>query len=72
MDCYEKLANAIVLQTVKDYRSALKRLAKHPRNDSAIYTKGEVERFFRSEWYTSLTAVNPEMLIKKLNEEVIR
>ena len=28
MDSYEKLANAIVLQAVKDYRTALKRVAK--------------------------------------------
>ena len=71
IDCYEKLANAIVLQAVKDYRLALKRLAKYHRNESALYTKREVERFFRSEWYASLTAVEPEMLIKKLKEEVI-
>ena len=68
---YERLANAIVLQAVKDYRNALKRLKKHPRNETALYTKREVERFFRSDWYTSLTTVDPEMLILKLNEEVI-
>jgi len=70
-DTYEKLANAIVLQAVKDYRHALKRLNKHPNNESALSTKREVERFFRSGWYTSLTTVDPEMLISKLNEEVI-
>lgn len=70
-DIYERLANAIVLQAVKDYRNALKRLKKHPRNETALYTKREVERFFRSDWYTSLTTVDPEMLILKLNEEVI-
>lgn len=71
IDGYEKLANAIVLQAVKDYRFALRRLEKYPRNNSAIYTKREIERFFRSEWYTSLTSVEPEMLIKKLEEEVM-
>jgi hypothetical protein len=70
-DTYERLANAIILQAVKDYRNALKRLKKHPRNETALYTKREVERFFRSDWYTSLTTVDPEMLILKLNEEVI-
>ena len=70
-DTYERLANAIILQAVKDYRNALKRLKKHPRNETALYTKREVERFFRSDWYTSLTMVDPEMLILKLNEEVI-
>ena len=70
-DTYERLANAIILQAVKDYRNALKRLKKHPRNGTSLYTKREVERFFRSDWYASLTTVDPEMLILKLNEEVI-
>ncbi len=67
---YGDLANAIILQAVKDYRKALRKLNKHPRNESALNTKCEVERFFRSEWYTLLTKVNPEILISKLNEEV--
>lgn len=67
---YEKLANAIVLQAVKDYRLALKRLAKHPRNREALYTKKEVEQFFRSSFYETLTTVDGKMLIRKLNEEV--
>ena len=70
-DTYKKLSNAIVLQAVKDYRNALKRLKKHPQNEKALNTKREVERFFRSDWYASLTTVNPEMLITKLKKEVI-
>jgi len=71
-DTYERLSNAIVLQAVKDYRNALKRLKKHPQNEKALNTKREVERFFRSDWYASLTTVDPEMLITKLKKEVIR
>ena len=67
---YERLANAIVLQAVKDYRLALKRLAKYPRNREALYTKKEVEEFFQSGFYETLTTVDGEMLIQKLNEEV--
>ena len=70
-DLYERLANAIILQAVKDYRGALKRLKKHPNRDIDLYMKQEVERFFRSRWYSCLTTVDPEMLIRKLNEEVI-
>jgi len=67
---YEKLTNAIVSQAVKDYRKALKVLKKHPRNGTALYTKREVECFFRSDWYALLTSVDPEMLIRTLKEEV--
>ncbi len=70
-DVYERLANAIILQAAKDYRLALKKLNKHPQSSKALYIKKEVEQFFRSDWYASLTTVDPEMIICKLNEEVI-
>ena len=69
MDRYEKLANAIILQAVKDYRDALKTLWRNPNKVSATAVKSEVERFFRSSWYTVLTSVDGEMLIRKLQEE---
>jgi len=69
-DPYENLANSIVLLAVKDYRDALKKLKKWPRNESAKIMKDEVERFFRSDWYRELTSVDGEILIKKLQAEV--
>ena len=69
-DPYEDLANAIVLLAVKDYRDALKKLMKHSRHESAKHTKAEVERFLRSDWYRELTAVEPEIILRKLKEEV--
>jgi len=70
-DVYERLANAIILQAVKDYRLALKKLNKHPQSSKVLYIKKEVEQFFRSDWYASLTTVDPDMIIRKLKEEVI-
>ena len=66
---YENLANAIILQTVKDYRMALKSLKANPRNRTAQADKTEIERFFRSQWYSTLTDVNGEMLILSLQKE---
>ncbi|MGN8773040.1 hypothetical protein [Candidatus Weimeria sp. HCP3S3_B5] len=68
-DPYENLANAIVLQAVKDYRDALKRLKKKPGNQAAMSDVMECERFFRSGWYKALTSVDGEYLIQKLREE---
>lgn len=62
MNGYEKLANAIILQAVKDYRKAL----KHDERGR----KREIERFFRSEYFTVLTNISGEMLIRKLRAEV--
>ena len=66
---YEDLANAIILQAVKDYRMALKSLKANSRNRTAQADKAEIERF-RSQWYSALTDVNGEMLIRSLQKEV--
>ena len=70
MDSYEKLANAIVLQAVKDYRTALKRVARRPKDRDGLATKNECERFFRSGWFGVLTGIDPETLMRKLQMEV--
>lgn len=58
MNPYEELANAIVLQAVKDYR-----LNEDKRELASI------ERFFRSAWFSTLTSINPDLLISKLRKE---
>lgn len=67
---YEALANAIVAQAARDYRSALKKLKRNPENLDALWRKGEVESFFRSAWYQELTNLDPELLIMRLKKEV--
>lgn len=67
---YENLANAIILQAVKDYRVALKSLNANPRSRTALSDMTELERFFRSEWFATLTSVDGEMLIRSLQMEV--
>lgn len=67
---YEGLANGIVLQAVKDYRDANKKLARGRNNQEASRMKQECLRFFRSGWFGALTTIDPEFLIKKLDEEV--
>lgn len=70
MDTYERLANAIILRAVEDYRDAVKRLASFPHDRYSKRTQAEVERFFRSGWFSTLTSFDPEMLIEKLTSEV--
>lgn len=70
-DSYQDLANAIVMQAVKDYRKALRKLKKHPHHEVALTTKREVERFFRSSWYHGLTNLNGELLVRRLQSETI-
>ena len=67
---YERLANAIILQAVSDYRVALKKIKANPRNRDAIDEALQIEKFFRSSWYGVLTDVDGEYLIKRLQDEV--
>lgn len=70
MDRYEKLANAIILRAVDDYRLACRQL-KHTRDyQPAVRMKYDVERFFRSEWLSMLTRVDGNELLRRLNAEV--
>ena len=70
-DPYVSLANAIILMAVRDYRTASKKRKKHPKNKDAKLIVEDCERFFRSDWFTALTSVDGELLIKKLQEEEI-
>lgn len=58
MNPYENLANAIILQAVKDYRLT---------DDEQELS--EIERFFRSDWFGVLSQVDPEYLIRNLRKE---
>ena len=60
MTPYEELANAIVLQAVKDYRL----------NDDELELVS-IEHFFRSGWFGVLTQIDPEILITKLRKEKV-
>ncbi len=64
---YENLANEIILRAVDDYRDALKRLVSFPHDRDSRRTKAEVERFFRSGWFSVLTTLDPEILISIVN-----
>ena len=71
-DPYENLANAIVLQAVKDYRDALRRLKKHPDDKAVMKEAMELEEFFHSSWYGVLTQVDPDYLIDRLRKETVK
>jgi len=68
-DPYENLANAIILQAVKDYRAARKKLKKRKKNEDAKLMAEGCESFFRSDWFATLTSIDGEMLLNKLQEE---
>ena len=67
----EELANAIIIQACKDYKSAyIRYLRRYGTPDRLDPELAELERFFRSDWYKTLTSVDGEYLMKRMREEV--
>ena len=69
-DGYERLANAIILSACRDYSTTLRKLSRYKIYRDAMSEKESIEKFFRSGWFGVLTGIDPEMLIRKLQEEV--
>lgn len=69
MTSYEALANAIILQAVRDWRDACRILRSYPENLSEEQKRNAVEQFFRSSWFGVLTNVDGRLLVRKLQEE---
>lgn len=69
MEPYENLANAIIMQAVKDWRNAARRVNKKLTNYQARKIKREIEAFLLSDWFKVLTDIDGEMILNRLREE---
>ena len=79
---YENLANAIIIQAAKDYKSVVRELKKTPvpepgtlksekkEYEQLLTKKSEILRFFNSAWYMTLTNVDPQIIIRNIEKEV--
>ena len=64
-DQWRQLADAIVEKAVNDYIRSL--VGRGVGDKSAASVKAECERFFRSNWFTTLSPLDGEMVIQKLS-----
>ena len=67
-EAYERLAAAIVVQAVKDYKGALR---KEARGKATETTQGMIircERFFKSEWFQMLSDLDGVALMEKVRK----
>ena len=69
MAFYEELAQAIILQAVKDYRKVLKMLGRRPDSFLWLKEKRSCEAFFHSSWFSVLTGVDPDQILDGLRKE---
>ena len=69
IECYENLANAIILRAVDDYKEAKKIIPNTPEN---ILKKekmiNDVTHFFKSQYFRALTNVSGEYILKELEK----
>jgi hypothetical protein len=70
MDWSHSLANAIIIQAVKDYRKVNRVLKTYPDYAEMLTEKKMLERFFLSDWFRVLTNVNGQVLLNKLQKEL--
>lgn len=69
-DPYENLANAIIISAAEDYVKTLEQLQLNPGSEHAVAKKRSIERFFHSQWYSTLTSVDPDVLVAGLQAKV--
>lgn len=67
---YKKLANAIILQAVKDFRPAYRRLKRFPNDAAAQSTVREITKFFCSDYFTALTDLDGPALLQRIMREM--
>ena len=69
-DNWLSLAEAIIVQATKDYRTALRSLHMYPESTKQLRQKRELEAFFRSSWFQTLCDLDGKQLIWMLKNEV--
>ena len=65
-DEYADLVQAVVIQAVEDYRFARKVLRRRPDSTRARRMLRNVECFFRSAWFMTLTGLDGRDILEKL------
>ena len=64
-DPWQALADAVVCQAAKDYRSALMGIGIGRKRGPKV--KKECEHFFRSQWFITLCNLDGNALLRKLS-----
>ena len=65
----ENLTNAIIVQAVKDYEKAYRKMIKNPEDKDCINDFKKIERFFYSKWYSELTNLNADKILYFIREK---
>lgn len=67
---WKNLANAIILQAVKDFKPAYRRLKRHPNDKVAQSQVRELTKFFCSDYFATLTDLDGPVLLNRVMREM--
>ena len=67
---YQNLANAIILQAVKDFRAAYRRLKRFPNDKAAQSEVRIITKFFCSQYFNAMTTLDGPALLQKIIDEL--
>ena len=67
---WKDLANAIILQAVRDFRPAYRRLKRHPNDKLAQDRVREITQFFCSRYFASLTDLDGLALLNRIMRKI--
>ena len=68
MQCWEDLANAVVLRAAEDYGLACRALRRNPYDRRNMKQKRSLEHFFRSRWFHTLCTLEAEPLLELIGK----
>ena len=63
---WEALAGFIIFRAIQDYEICRRKLRRNPDHKTAARTVRELERFFRSRWFSILTDTDGNKLLERL------
>lgn len=67
---WSDLANAIILQAVKDFKPAYRRLKRRPNDKAAQNMVRELTKFFCSDWFCVLSDLDGPALLNRIMREM--
>jgi hypothetical protein len=67
---YQALDNAIILQAVKDFKPAYRRLKRYPNDKLAQDTVREITQFFCSQYFQALSDLDGPALLNQIIREM--
>lgn len=67
-ECVDKLANAIITLACEDYKKYVSRIARGINVEENTRKKESIIRFIKSEWFGTLTDLEPDYLLKMLDK----